>query len=76
VLVNPTDAENYQSTLREVEAAAGELQILVHEVATVQQIDTAFASMASEKPGDAPRHEIASGDGAPAAPRATGETSG
>src|SRR3974390_68634 len=51
VLVNPTDAENYQSTLREVEAAAGELQILVHEVATVQQIDTAFASMASEKPG-------------------------
>ena len=51
VLVNPTDAENYQSTLREVEAAAGELQILVHEVATVQQIDTAFANMASEKPG-------------------------
>ena len=50
VLVNPTDAENYQSTLREVEAAAGELQILVHEVATVQQIDTAFANMTSEKP--------------------------
>ena len=50
VLVNPTDAENYQSTLREVGAAAGELQILVHEVATVQQIDTAFANMTSEKP--------------------------
>src|SRR6516164_6784079 len=50
VLVNPTDAENYQSTLREVEAAAGELQILVHEVATVQQIDTAFANITSEKP--------------------------
>ena len=50
VLVNPTDTENYQSTLREVETAAGELQILVHEVATVQQIDTAFANMTSEKP--------------------------
>ena len=50
VLVNPTDAENYQSTLREVEAAAGGSQILVHEVATIQQIDTAFANMTSEKP--------------------------
>ena len=50
VLVNPTDTENYQSTLREVETAAGELQILVHEVATIQQIDTAFANMTSEKP--------------------------
>src|SRR6516162_4114483 len=36
--------------LREVVAAAGELQILVHEVATIQQIDTAFANMTSEKP--------------------------
>jgi putative ABC transport system substrate-binding protein len=49
LLVNPTDPENYQPTLREVEAAAGGQQILVHDVATGRDIDTAFASMAREK---------------------------
>jgi putative tryptophan/tyrosine transport system substrate-binding protein len=49
LLVNPTDAENYQSTLREVEAAAGGQQILVHEVATGREIDEAFAGIAREK---------------------------
>jgi putative ABC transport system substrate-binding protein len=49
LLVNPTDAENYESTLREVEAAAGGRQILVVEAATGRDIDAAFASMAREK---------------------------
>src|SRR5262249_16185515 len=42
MLVNPTDPEGYQ-TVREVQAAAGEKQILVHEVATDREIDAAFA---------------------------------
>jgi len=49
LLVNPTDAENYQSTLRELEAAAGQQQILVREVATGREIDEALASIAREK---------------------------
>jgi len=50
LFVNPTDAENYQSTLREVEAAVGGQQILVREVTTGREIDEAFASIAHEKP--------------------------
>jgi putative tryptophan/tyrosine transport system substrate-binding protein len=49
VFVNPTDAENYQSTLRELEAAVGGRQILVREVTTGREIDEAFASIAHEK---------------------------
>ena len=49
VFVNPTDAENYQSTLREVVAAVGGQQILVREVTTGREIDEAFASIAHEK---------------------------
>jgi putative ABC transport system substrate-binding protein len=49
VLVNPSDAENYQLTLREVGAVAGGQQILVHDVATGREIDEAFASIAREK---------------------------
>jgi putative ABC transport system substrate-binding protein len=49
LLVNPTDPEIYQPTLREVEAAAGGQQILIHDVATGRDIDAAFASMAREK---------------------------
>jgi putative ABC transport system substrate-binding protein len=49
LLVNPTDAENYQSTLREAGSAAGGQQILVHEVATGREIDAAFANMSREK---------------------------
>jgi putative ABC transport system substrate-binding protein len=48
VLVNPTDPEGYQ-TVRDIEAAAGGQQILVHGVATGQDIDAAFASIAREK---------------------------
>jgi putative ABC transport system substrate-binding protein len=49
LFVNPTDAENYQSTLREVAAAVGGQQVLVREVATGREIDEAFASIAREK---------------------------
>ncbi|MFZ1186423.1 MAG: ABC transporter substrate-binding protein [Pseudolabrys sp.] len=48
VLVNPTDAEGYQSLL-EVRAAAGGQQVLAFEVASARDIDTAFDSMVSEK---------------------------
>jgi putative tryptophan/tyrosine transport system substrate-binding protein len=48
LLVNPTDAENYQSSVRDVRAAAGGQQILVHEVATGRDIDEAFVEMARE----------------------------
>ena len=48
LLVNPTDAEGYQS-LREVRAAAGGQQVLAFEVASARDIDTAFDSMVSEK---------------------------
>jgi len=49
LLVNPNDVENYQSTVREVEAAAGGQQILGHEIVTGRDIDAAFARMAQEK---------------------------
>ena len=49
LFVNPTDAENYQSTLREVAAAVGGQRVLVREVATGREIDEAFASIAREK---------------------------
>ena len=49
LLVNPTDAENYQSTLREAEAAAGGQQVIVRDVATAREIDEAFGSIAHEK---------------------------
>ena len=48
LLVNPTDAEGYQS-LHEVRAAAGGQQVLAFEVASARDIDTAFDSMVSEK---------------------------
>jgi putative tryptophan/tyrosine transport system substrate-binding protein len=48
VLVNPTDPEGYQ-TVRDLEAAAGGQQILVHGVSTGRDIDASFASMAREK---------------------------
>jgi ABC-type uncharacterized transport system substrate-binding protein len=48
VLVNPTDPEGYQ-IVRDVEAAAGELQIGIHEVSTGRDIDPAFAGMMREK---------------------------
>src|SRR5262245_47947650 len=48
LLVNPTDAEGYQS-LREVRAAAGGQQVLAFEVASARDIDTAFDSMVREK---------------------------
>jgi putative tryptophan/tyrosine transport system substrate-binding protein len=47
VLVNPTDLEGY-ATLHDAEAAAGGLQILVHEVTSGRDIDAAFASMTRE----------------------------
>jgi ABC-type uncharacterized transport system substrate-binding protein len=49
LLINPTDAENYQPTLRELEAAAGRQQILILGVSTGREIDEAFASIAREK---------------------------
>ena len=49
LLVNPTDAENYQSTLREAEAATGGQKVIVRDVATAREIDEAFGSIAHEK---------------------------
>jgi putative ABC transport system substrate-binding protein len=49
LLVNPTDVENYQATLREAEAAAGGQQVIVRDVTTGREIDEAFASIAREK---------------------------
>ena len=48
VLVNPTDTEVYQSLL-DVLPATGEQQVLVFEVASAREIDTAFDSMVREK---------------------------
>ena len=47
MLVNPTDPEGYQ-IVRDAEAAAGELQIFVHEVSTDRDLDEAFASIVRE----------------------------
>jgi putative ABC transport system substrate-binding protein len=48
LLANPTDAENYETSLRDVRAAAGGQQILVHDVATGRDLDEAFAEMTRE----------------------------
>jgi putative tryptophan/tyrosine transport system substrate-binding protein len=49
VLVNPIDSESYQSTLRELRAAVGGQQLLIFEVATAGEIDTAFDRMVRER---------------------------
>jgi putative tryptophan/tyrosine transport system substrate-binding protein len=49
LLVNPTDAENYQSTLREVRAAAAGQQVFAFDVASGRDIDTAFDNMVRQK---------------------------
>jgi putative tryptophan/tyrosine transport system substrate-binding protein len=45
LLVNPTDPEIYQSTLREVQATASGQQVLAFDVATVRDIDLAFDAL-------------------------------
>jgi putative ABC transport system substrate-binding protein len=50
LLVNPTDPENYESTIREAESAADGQELLVHNVSTGREIDAAFADMARQRP--------------------------
>ena len=50
LFVNPTDQENYDSTIREAESAAPGQELLVHNVATRRDIDTAFAEMVRQRP--------------------------
>ena len=52
VLVNPTDATNAESTLRDVEPAARAigLQIQVLNASTSREIDAAFATFVRERP--------------------------
>jgi putative ABC transport system substrate-binding protein len=52
VLVNPADATNTESTLRGVERAARTmgLRIQVLNASTIREIDTAFATLVSERP--------------------------
>jgi putative ABC transport system substrate-binding protein len=52
VLVNPADATNSQTTLKDVEAAARAmgLQIQVLNASTSREIDAAFATLARERP--------------------------
>jgi putative ABC transport system substrate-binding protein len=52
VLVNPANASNTESTLREVKAAAPTigLQIQILNATTIGEIDAAFASLARERP--------------------------
>src|SRR5262245_52013445 len=50
LLVNPTDPEGYQSTLREVRAADGGQHVRVFEVASARDIDIAFARMYMKRP--------------------------
>ena len=52
VLVNPADATNTETTLRDVEAAARAmgLQIQVLNASTSREIDAAFATFARERP--------------------------
>jgi putative ABC transport system substrate-binding protein len=52
VLVNPTDATNAESTLRDVEPAARAigLQIRVLNASTSREIDAAFATFVRERP--------------------------
>jgi putative tryptophan/tyrosine transport system substrate-binding protein len=52
VLVNPADAKNTRTTLKDVEAAARAigLQIQVLDASTSREIDAAFAAIARERP--------------------------
>jgi putative ABC transport system substrate-binding protein len=52
VLVNPADAENTETTLRDVEAAARAmgLQIQLLNASTSREIDSAFATVVRERP--------------------------
>ena len=52
VLVNPADAANAETTLREVQQAAPTLglQIQILKATTIGEIDAAFASLAQERP--------------------------
>jgi putative ABC transport system substrate-binding protein len=51
VLVNPTDAETMEATLREVKSAASSmgLEIKVFNASSSQEIDAAFANLARER---------------------------
>jgi putative tryptophan/tyrosine transport system substrate-binding protein len=49
VLINPTDPENSQSTLREVQAAVAGQEIVVLEVASGRDINTGFDRLGREK---------------------------
>ena len=50
LFVNPTDQENYDSTIREAESAARGHELLVHNVATRRDIDAAFAEIMRQRP--------------------------
>jgi len=50
LFVNPTDQENYDSTIREAESAARGQELLVHTVATRRDIDAAFADIVRQRP--------------------------
>ena len=52
VLVNPADASTTEATLKDIETAARAmgLQIQAHNARTSGEIDTAFATMARERP--------------------------
>ena len=49
LFVNPTDQENYESTIREAESAARGQELLVHNVATRRDIDAAFADIVRQR---------------------------
>jgi putative ABC transport system substrate-binding protein len=49
LFVNPTDQENYESTIREAESAARGQELLVHNVATRGDIDAAFADIVRQR---------------------------
>src|SRR5262249_62156777 len=49
VLVNPTNPEGYEATVRDVQGAAGGKQILTFNVSTGREIDAAFAEGARAK---------------------------
>jgi putative tryptophan/tyrosine transport system substrate-binding protein len=52
VLVNPTDANNTRTTLKDVEAAASAMGLRIHvlDASTSLEIDAAFAGLARERP--------------------------
>jgi putative ABC transport system substrate-binding protein len=49
LFVNPTDQENYESTIREAESAARGQELLVQNVATRRDIDAAFADIVRQR---------------------------